>query len=123
MNFNISHSDNLTVGISHSLSVGIDIECKDRPYEIPEEYIYSELFPSRSDALDALSINTFIELWSIKEAVLKASGYGLWGGIKNVAIKMVSRNQGEAYFINERYEIDLTYIGKYVVAVAICSRT
>jgi 4'-phosphopantetheinyl transferase len=123
INFNISHSENLTVGISHSLPVGIDIENEKRHCEMPDDYIYSEIFASKLEAIDALSTNTLIELWTIKEAVLKASGYGLWGGLKNVVIKMVNRNKGTAYFTNQKYEIELSDIKKFVVAIAIHSKT
>lgn len=121
INFNISHSDNITVGTIHTLPVGIDIEAKNRAYDIDNEFIYSEVFTSRLEALSALKKNTFIELWTIKEAVLKASGYGLWGGLKNISISMVNHQQGRASFLNQQFEIEVVSIGTYSVAVALAT--
>lgn len=119
INFNISHSENITVGITHCLPVGIDIEVKDRIIEIQSDYIYSEIFMTKLDALSALETHTFVELWTIKEAVLKASGYGLWGGLKNISINMANRHQGYACFFNQNFEVGIASIGRFALASAV----
>ena len=119
MNFNISHSENITVGITHRSPVGIDIEVKDRPIEIDIDYVYSEVFMTKIDALSALKTHSFVELWTIKEAVLKASGYGLWGGLKNISINMTNYHQGQASFFNQNFEVETAFWGRFAVASAV----
>ena len=119
INFNISHSENITVGITHRLPVGIDIEVKDRLIEIDNEYVYSEVFMTKLDAVSALKTHTFVELWTIKEAVLKASGYGLWGGLKNISINMTTHNQGYAYFFNQNFKVEIASLGRFALASAV----
>ena len=119
INFNISHSENITVGITHRLPVGIDIEVKDRLIEIDNEYVYSEVFMTKLDAVTALKTHTFVELWTIKEAVLKASGYGLWGGLKNISISMTPHNQGYACFFNQNFKVEIASLGRFALASAV----
>ena len=119
INFNISHSENITVGITHRLPVGIDIEVKDRLLEIDTEYVYSEVFMTKLDAVSALKTHTFVELWTIKEAVLKASGYGLWGGLKNISINMTNHKQGYACFFNQNFKVETASIGRFTLASAV----
>ena len=119
LNFNISHSENITVGVTHCLPVGIDVEAKDRRTSLDDEYLFYEFFKSKPEASRAFELNTFIELWTIKEAVLKASGYGLWGGLKNISVKMQNRNHGYAYFGSQKYQVNLSTLGRFSVAMAI----
>ncbi|QNJ05456.1 putative 4'-phosphopantetheinyl transferase family domain protein [Synechococcus sp. MEDNS5] len=121
--FNISHSECLTVGITHSQPIGIDIEAEDRRIDINEEFIYSEIFMSKDEALLALKTHTLLELWTIKEAVLKANGYGLWGGLKNVSIKMQCANHGKAFFYKQRFEVELIHFGRFVISKAVMIQT
>ena len=118
INFNISHSENITVGLTDRMPVGIDIEAKDRLVELDTDYLYSEVFMTKFDALNALRTHTLIELWTIKEAVLKASGYGLWGGLKNVSINMINHNQGVASFCNQHFEVEIAQTGRFILALA-----
>ena len=119
INFNISHSENITVGITNRLPVGIDIEAKDRPIEIDIDYVYSEVFMTKLDAASALKTHSFVELWTIKEAVLKASGYGLWGGLKNISINMTNHHRGHACFFNQNFEVETASLGRFAVASAV----
>lgn len=119
INFNISHSENITVGLTHRMPVGIDIEAKDRRVEIDTEYLYSEVFRTKFDALNALKTHTLLELWTIKEAVLKASGYGLWGGLKNISINMINHNQGLASFCNQNFEVEIANLNRFTLASAV----
>ena len=119
LNFNISHSENITVGVTHGLPVGIDVEAKDRITRLDDEYLFHEFFKSKQEAYSALELNTFIELWTIKEAVLKASGYGLWGGLKNILVRMENCSQGYAYFSRQKYKVETLSLGRFSVAIAI----
>ena len=85
LSFNTSRSGDLAViGISRESSVGIDIEAlrpipeaisMARRYFHPSEYEF--LSSTSADQLD----RRFLEMWTAKEAILKAIGAGLPGGL------------------------------------------
>ena len=80
--FNLSHAKGCVgVAISSSGPVGFDLEYVDRGTNISE--IAREVFTEReTDALYALDIeerrHRFFQLWTLKEAYLKALGVGLF---------------------------------------------
>lgn len=117
--FNISHTQKLTVATASEIPVGIDIELSDRIQESEIENLSRYLFNSPHDAERCLSINSMTEVWVIKEAVLKASGYGLWGGLKNIDIQMENMSSGVATFNDKKYEIYIASTEEYVVGLAI----
>ncbi len=117
--FNISHTQKLTVATASKLPVGIDIELTDRIQESEIETLSRYLFNSSLDAQRCLTLNSMTELWVIKEAVLKASGYGLWGGLKNIDIQMYNTGHGTALHNDKKYEISIVSIKKFTVALAI----
>lgn len=117
--FNISHTQKLTVATASKLPVGIDIELTDRIQESEIKTLSRYLFNSSLDAQRCLTLNSMTELWVIKEAVLKASGYGLWGGLKNIDIQMNKTSNGTALYNDKKYEISIVIIKKFTVALAI----
>ena len=88
LQFNLSHSgENLLIGLSRTQALGVDIEsgARRRPWiEIAQRYFTAE----ETAALAALPDNDlargFLELWSAKEAVLKAIGRGIAFGLDRV---------------------------------------
>lgn len=76
--FNISHSGNLILIAVSQTAVGIDIEL------VVPDFDYNLLLDSSFSARERLGINSpfgFYELWTRKEALLKASGEGLTDGM------------------------------------------
>lgn len=87
VDFNISHSGNITVcAISSGVRVGIDVEqIKDVPInEFNNEFSALELANIRQSA-DPLS--AFYSLWTRKEAIIKADGRGLNIPLKHIIFK------------------------------------
>ena len=117
--FNISHTQKITVATASKLPVGIDIELSDRIQESEIETLSRYLFNSSLDAQRCLALNSMTELWVIKEAVLKASGYGLWGGLKNIEIQMDITGNGTALHNDKKYEISIVRTREFTVALAI----
>ena len=92
LQFNLSHSENMAiVGISRDRRIGVDLE-KMRPMENAEqlaerffcasEYdLFAQTIPEERDQL-------FFQLWTAKEAYLKATGEGISGGLNQVEIAL-----------------------------------
>lgn len=77
--FNISHSDGMVVLVIDSFNVGVDIE-KVRPFDNDlKDYISSTL--EKEYIKDD---QTFFEVWTNKEALVKALGIGLNSNIKDI---------------------------------------
>lgn len=79
INFSLSHTSGLiAMAVSPVSEIGIDVENVDRPVEIPEVsdlvFTSSEQTLISGSALGARKI--FFELWTLKEAYLKARGKG-----------------------------------------------
>ncbi|MBT5856367.1 4'-phosphopantetheinyl transferase superfamily protein [bacterium] len=79
--FNISHTDRLLVGVvTEQGRVGIDIESVDRQmdYQKVAKRFFSSDEQSQLEAASASSFaETFFDIWTCKEAYLKATGLGL----------------------------------------------
>ncbi|MGE0141886.1 MAG: 4'-phosphopantetheinyl transferase superfamily protein [Planctomycetota bacterium] len=89
--FNASHGGGVVaVAIAHGGRIGIDLE--DLARNLPARRIDRFLAPEENEALAALapdSITTaFWRTWTLKEAVLKATGNGIAGGLGSVAIRL-----------------------------------
>jgi 4'-phosphopantetheinyl transferase len=92
LQFNLSHSGGtLLIGLSRTQPLGVDIEggARARPYlEIAQRYFTGDeaaaLATLPTDALRS----RFLELWSAKEAVLKAIGRGIAFGLNRVGFAL-----------------------------------
>lgn len=92
LHFNLSHSGRtLLIGVSRTQPLGVDIESSDRarPYrDIAHRYFTAD----EAAALSALSEErlrrSFLDLWSVKEAVLKAIGRGIAFGLNRVGFAL-----------------------------------
>ncbi len=116
--FNISHTKNMTVAVCDPRPIGIDIESEDRLSTDSSESLIDYIFDSHEQSQICLIKHSLIQIWTIKEAVLKASGYGLWGGVKNVRITMSSISLGRALFLGRIYEVSLSVFKGFNVAIA-----
>jgi len=92
LRFNLAHSGTgLLVGLADSLELGVDLETPRRPRPVIE--LARRFFtPAEAAALAALPEagrqGAFLRLWTCKEAVLKAQGHGLAGGLDSVAFSL-----------------------------------
>jgi 4'-phosphopantetheinyl transferase len=88
LDFNLSHAGaHLLLGFARNQPLGIDLECTQR--RPPSEGIARRYFAaSEADALERLPpdrrARLFLDLWTHKEAVLKALGQGLSFGLERV---------------------------------------
>jgi 4'-phosphopantetheinyl transferase len=92
LQFNLSHSENLAiVGISCDRLIGVDVEyVRDmdnldslvKRFFCAEEYQYFQQAPPQEQQ------QIFFQLWTAKEAYLKATGAGLAGGLDQVQLSL-----------------------------------
>lgn len=81
--FNISHTSNAIACAVESSEVGVDIQNNIREYEriIKRVCTPSEIEKIRSDALP---IQYFTKLWTLKESYVKCIGTGIWDSISQI---------------------------------------
>lgn len=86
--FSITHTAGLVACAVSSLPVGIDVE-RVKPHvefqEIAQRYFTVEEVASLARLSPALAALRFLELWTLKEAFLKAVGCGLSGALDTAA--------------------------------------
>jgi len=88
--FSLSHTPGLVVClVCPGAQTGVDVECEDRT--VPALPLARRFFAPHEAAWlaelpDPARRRRFLELWVLKEAVLKALGVGLRGGLSKVAI-------------------------------------
>ncbi|MBF0259914.1 MAG: 4'-phosphopantetheinyl transferase superfamily protein [Desulfamplus sp.] len=83
--FNISHSGNCCVCAFHSSEIGIDIEAV-RPIAFRD---FFNLFTRQEKDIITNSetpLNSFYEIWTRKEAIIKAHGKGLSTGLETFCV-------------------------------------
>lgn len=132
LRFSVSHTKGLAaVLISGNRDVGLDVE--GLPYAGPCLQVADRFFsPAEASALRALKDSEravrFLQLWTLKEAFLKARGVGLSAPLDQVSFsideaptrKMEVRPGPSLADQPERWQFDLGRIGDgYVVATAI----
>ena len=86
--FNLSHSDNRVVfAVSKNQDLGVDLEIikKERAIlKIAERYFSTSETRELRNLPKASQVKRFYELWTLKESVLKACGYGLSRGLSKI---------------------------------------
>lgn len=100
LHFNLSHSgERWLVGISRDQPLGVDIESGRKERSVLE--LADRFFaPSEASALRAIPDTNrrraFLDLWSCKEAVVKALGTGLRFGLDRVAFELNANGEVSA---------------------------
>jgi 4'-phosphopantetheinyl transferase len=92
LQFNLSHSENMAiVGISHDRRIGVDLE-KMRPMKnaekLAERFFCASEYDLLTQAIPEERDKLFFQLWTAKEAYLKATGEGISGGLNQVEIAL-----------------------------------
>jgi 4'-phosphopantetheinyl transferase len=90
LGFNWSHSGaHALVAVGRHVTPGIDLEClrpRARALEIAERYFSAEEAAALAALPEAERSAAFLELWTAKEAVVKALGRGLAFGLDRLSI-------------------------------------
>lgn len=88
LTFNLSHSGNRIVfAVSKNQDLGVDLELikKERAIlKIAERYFSTAETRELRNLPKASQVTRFYELWTLKESVLKACGYGLSRGLSKI---------------------------------------
>jgi len=92
LQFNLSHSENMAiVGISRDRRIGVDLE-KIRPMEnaeqLAERFFCASEYDLLTQAIPEERDKLFFQLWTAKEAYLKATGEGISGGLNQIEIAL-----------------------------------
>ena len=95
LQFNLSHSGDLALaGFCVGGSLGVDVEHTDRAVD-PDALIARFGSPGEREMLTALKPDArrrrFLELWTCKEACVKATGLGIGTGLEHVDIDLTTR--------------------------------
>lgn len=102
--FNVSHSDSMVLyAITQATAIGVDIE-RVRTIDDLDEIARRFFTPGETAALRALGFEErlvgFFNCWTRKEAVLKATGEGITGGLDIVEVTL--KPGGPAQVLNTR---------------------
>ncbi|NSZ87695.1 4'-phosphopantetheinyl transferase superfamily protein (plasmid) [Agrobacterium tumefaciens] len=94
--FNVSHSGTIIAICTSYHAVGIDVEvCT--PLEDIDTLCRHCLTPSEQmlvgNATSLMKLRTFLEIWTRKEAILKANGYGLSISPKSISVIDAQRSE------------------------------
>ena len=115
LHHSISNTGTLSIGVVGPDPIGIDVEALDRPLRGASELLTQRLFVSAAEATECLQHWTLIQAWTAKEAVLKAAGLGLAGGLANVRI---APDGAAAWLHGTHYALTLWTQEGFSVAVA-----
>ena len=111
----ISHTGPITVGVLNEGAIGIDVEVENRRIGVSPPLLMRRMFSTEQEAAACLERWSLLQLWTIKEAVLKASGFGLAGGLSNVAL---NRQRGSAECFGQVYGLTLLRWHRYLITIA-----
>jgi len=120
--FNISHSENLiALIVSDKTGVGIDIE-KIRPVNATgfKNYFSNEEWQRIIDSNE--KENTLLQLWTIKEALLKARSTGFSNGVENIYINYAGNTASFIPGNNTYYWKHIDTYSAYIVCYATCQK-
>ena len=115
LHHSISNTGSLSIGVVGPDPIGIDVEVLDRPLRVANELLTQRMFASPAEAAACLQQWTLIQAWTAKEAVLKAAGLGLGGGLANVTI---ASDGAAAWLHGSSYSLRLWTQEGFSVAVA-----
>jgi 4'-phosphopantetheinyl transferase len=111
----ISNTGPITVGVLSEGAIGIDVEVENRRIGVSPPLLMRRMFSTEQEAAECLERWSLLQLWTIKEAVLKASGFGLTGGLSNVAL---NRQRGSAECFGQVYGLTLLRWHQYLITIA-----
>lgn len=104
LHHSLANTGQLTIGIGAVVPVGIDVEAQHRLFRVNPDLLRRRMFITKQDANLWEQNRTLLQVWTAKEAVLKASGFGLAGGMSNVTLSAADNScglHGEQYRLTE----------------------
>ncbi len=117
--FNVSHSEDLAIyGVSFHRRIGVDIEYL-RPLpnalQLAQRFFCETEYQLLASTSQSDQAKEFFRLWTAKEAVLKAIGEGISGGLDQFAItaepcQLVKSREGNLYSL-AAFSWDEHYLG------------
>jgi 4'-phosphopantetheinyl transferase len=97
LHFNVSHSGGaLALAISRSQPLGVDLEHERRPrrtLELAQRFFAPHEAQALQQRPDAERQTAFLRLWTCKEAMVKAEGVGIAGGLHRAVFDFDDRGQ------------------------------
>lgn len=106
LHFNLSHSEDLAIYcFATSYLVGVDLEYLLKKIDcdrIAERFFSQQEAKLIQNLPEKQKKQTFFQLWTAKEAYLKATGEGLVGGLDNVEIAIDSLGKSKIITINKQ---------------------
>jgi len=102
LRFNLSHSGGLVACVlGGARQIGVDVERIDRPpvsQRVIARYCSDEEQAALAAVPEALRHERFLELWTLKEAYVKARGTGLTLPVRRVAFALTADGPGNVRF-------------------------
>ncbi len=130
LHFNLAHCEDLAVfALTRSGPIGVDVE-RVRPLEDAEDLVNRFFSPAESAAFHALAAEVkpaaFFNLWTRKEAWLKATGEGIAQSLNKVEVSFIPgeparllRLPAELGKVNSWSIVELTPAADYTAALAL----
>lgn len=96
LHFNLSHAEDIFLIAASLQTVGTDLEKKNRKVPEPDEIIERYYSDEEQQAVrnSAYPEETFLKIWTMKEAVIKAIGTGIHENLKTLNTINTSDNSG-----------------------------
>jgi 4'-phosphopantetheinyl transferase len=110
LHFNLSHSGEWIVAAFSFLSeIGIDIECRKRTprmESIVRHFFHPDEIETWCSTSDTEQKTLFFQYWTMKEALLKATGDGLYASTKDFCLKPKTHSATIWYadHVNHQYD-------------------
>jgi len=114
LSFNLAHSENLAlIAVSHSGPLGVDVEYI-RPLSDTDELV-ARFFSSRENALfralpDGQKNAAFFNLWTRKEAWLKATGEGIAHSLNRVEVTFLPGEPAQLLALPEKPTLNCDWV-------------
>lgn len=135
IDFSLTHTEGIVACAVSQHRIGIDAEWTDRRYS--ENLVHNVLSPlERADVQSCLSedrLRRFLEYWTLKESILKATGKGLTVSPSSLQFMIADRENISMKWIDERpidplFQCDWRFLlhtefPKHLLAVAVASGT
>jgi 4'-phosphopantetheinyl transferase len=104
IHFNLAHSGDLALlAVTRVGAIGVDVECI-RPVKDVEDLVTRFFSPRENELFQKLATEekpgAFFNLWTRKEALLKATGLGIAGGLNRVEVSFLDEEPSRLLFID-----------------------
>lgn len=125
LRFNLSHSrSRVAVALALGAEVGVDVEALDRATPLDPGIADACFAPDEATALraienEALRRERFLRLWTLKEACIKATGYGLSQPLNAFSINPDRLWASSPSLQTDRWRLAQWRIGAHQLAVAV----